>query len=57
MATKLIYDRCITVCALLIPDETPQPPTEAGITLGEVTKYPLVGPVRGDNRTLGKDFE
>lgn len=57
MATKLIYDRYITVCALLIPDETAQPFTEAGITLGEITKYSFIGPVKGHGRPIGRDFE
>lgn len=57
MATKLIYDRHITVHALLIPDETVQPFTEAGITLGEITKYSLVGPAKGDSRPIGRDVE
>ena len=47
MATKLIYDRNITVRALLIPNETPQPLMEAGLTLSEITKDSFRWPLRG----------
>lgn len=57
MATKLIYDRYITVRTLLIPNESPQPPTEAGTILSEITKHPLVGPAKGDDKTIRRDFE
>lgn len=57
MTAKLIYGGYITVHALLIHDETPQPLKEAGGTLGEITKYSFVGPVKGGNRTSGRDLE
>lgn len=57
MATKLVYDRYIAVCALLIPDETVQPFTETGMTSGEIIRYSLGGPVKGDGRPIGRDLE
>lgn len=57
MAAKLIYDRYITVGALLIPDETAQPFIGAGLTLGKITKYFLAGPAKGDGRPIGREFD
>lgn len=54
MATKLVSDRTITVRALLIPDETPQPLTEAGVTLSAIARHSRVGPVRGDSRPIAR---
>lgn len=47
MATELIYDRNITVHALLIPSETPQHLMEADLTLNEITKDSFRWPFGG----------